>query len=777
MIPDDRFGSPRPMQPPSNDSRLDHAFQEWLQKWRAEDASRLEDFLAEQPKHLRDELRAMVEDYEILREAVGEEVPSFSAGRILGDYRLIRELGRGGMGAVWEADQLSLNRRVALKLLKPQFNFSPLQLQRFHREAMAGGRLQHVSIVQTYAIGESDGVNWIAQELVPGGCTMADSIAAVRDRKILPGDYYPEVARLFIQISDALEHAHRQGVIHRDLKPDNILMNGEDMAKVADFGLAQIEDDLGLSRSGEYLGTPYYMSPEQATTNRMKMDHRSDVFSLGATLYEALTMTRAFEGDTSHQVFQKILMVDPPDPIKLRSRVPRDLAVICGKCLEKNPDRRYGSMAELSEDLRRHLHNQPILARPPGALQRVAKFARRHPVISISGSIATAALVAISILATDLAHQRDLKEDALQVAKEESRTALRVSDYLLSLFLANNPNRARGEVLTARDLLDRGVEQVEHLSQEPLSQAQVLWVMGYAYRGLGLYEEAAPLLERSASIHLQAQGPDHPDTLRAQSEVAVMQFRFGQFAEAEQTQRQAIAGYVRTLGPDHRMTLSARTYLGRILLKQGKLDQAEEQFTQALEVSLEVNFEGHPTTISLLANLGLLERERGNLQEAEAYLLDSIRRSEAERSARDPFTLNSKGYYTMVLLDLGRLEEAERLSREVVETAEQVQGRQHPMVLTHLVQLGRILTEADEAKEAESLFLEALEGQEQGLRADHPDTLRTREALVRLYHETGLLPEALDLAQDLLARTAEDSPRREARQALVLAIQQELQDR
>ncbi|MHC5209802.1 MAG: serine/threonine-protein kinase [Planctomycetota bacterium] len=207
-----------------------------------------------------------------------------AAGRELGDYRLIRRLGAGGMGTVWEAEQVSLGRRVALKLLAPQLSLSEDTVARFHREAVAGGRLNHSGIVVVHEVGEVDGAHFITQELVPGGFTLDDFLRGVAERDELPPGYYRAVAELFAKVADALQAAHEAGVIHRDVKPGNILIDEDDEPKVADFGLAQVNDDLVRSRTLELAGTPFYMSPEQAMSKAMGLDARTDVFSLGATL-------------------------------------------------------------------------------------------------------------------------------------------------------------------------------------------------------------------------------------------------------------------------------------------------------------------------------------------------------------------------------------------------------------------------------------------------------------------------------------------------------------
>ena len=208
-------------------------------------------------------------------------------------------------------------------------------------------------------------------------------------------------------------------MIHRDVKPSNILLTPEGAPKVTDFGLARIEDALALSRTGDFAGTPYYMSPEQAASRRIGIDHRTDIFSLGATLYEMLTLKLPFEGDTSQQVLRKILLEDPPDPRKLRSRTPRDLAVICLKAMEKRPDHRYQSMEELSADLRRFTNNEPIVAKPPGPIARGVKWVRRHPVVSVAGAVAVVALLVISGLWWRATEAEQATAAALTRIKEE----------------------------------------------------------------------------------------------------------------------------------------------------------------------------------------------------------------------------------------------------------------------------------------------------------------------------------------------------------------------
>jgi len=318
-------------------------------------------------------------------------------GTVVGDFRLLALLGQGGMGQVWEADQLSLKRRVAVKFVRPE-RVTAHQLELFAREARAGGRLGHPGIVAVHGHGEAGGLAWIAMEFVGGGWTLKDFLDEVARLGEVPAHYDRHVARFVAELAEAMQTAHEAGVIHRDLKPQNVLVTADDRPKVTDFGLARIVDEAALSVSGDVAGTHFYMSPEQVLGRRMGLDHRTDVFSLGVVLYELLALRRPFLGDTSHQVTEQIVTKDPPELRTIRSKIPRDLAVIAAKALEKERDKRFQSMAELAADLRRHLAHEPIRAHEPSAYERVRKWLRRKPVESAAAAVVVTALVVITLL-------------------------------------------------------------------------------------------------------------------------------------------------------------------------------------------------------------------------------------------------------------------------------------------------------------------------------------------------------------------------------------------
>jgi serine/threonine protein kinase len=345
-----------------------------------------------------------------------DEGSPVAAGRTLGDYRIVREIGRGGMGVVYLAEQVSLRRSVALKVLPAHLTLQPAAIERFQREASTAARLRYRSIVEIYAIGEEGGAHFFAMEFIEGtpldrviermrkeslerldGKTVGFAVSAAAHRKEIeipasleeppptaaPSSawnktYIETTCRLIAQVADALEYAHRGGVIHRDVKPSNVLVREDGTPVLTDFGLAREEGLPSVTLTGEFAGTPHYVSPEQAMARRLAVDHRTDVFSLGVTLYELLTLRRPFEGKSSQEVLAKIIAKEPPNPKRWNPVLPRDLVTIVLKSIEKDPDHRYATAAAFAADLRAFLALQPIAARPASAATKTLKFVRRH---------------------------------------------------------------------------------------------------------------------------------------------------------------------------------------------------------------------------------------------------------------------------------------------------------------------------------------------------------------------------------------------------------------
>ena len=306
----------------------------------------------------------------------------------LGDFQIVREIGRGGMGVVYEAVQVSLGRRVALKVLPPRAAPDQQYVERFQREAQAVARLDHPNIVPIYARGTARSTHYYAMKLVEGR-PLSDVVAGTRARRAASGtaDRGPEVsrrdfrkaARLIAQVAHALEYAHSRGVVHRDIKPSNLILIPEGQVMITDFGLARLLGAPTMTISGQLLGTPVYMSPEQIRVRQQRIDHRTDIYSLGVTLYELLTLETPFRGPTPQAVLHQILDREPAPPRRLDPRIPKALQTICLKAMEKDPGRRYQSAALLAQDLSRFLKGLPITGRPVGPVGRLRRRAARHP--------------------------------------------------------------------------------------------------------------------------------------------------------------------------------------------------------------------------------------------------------------------------------------------------------------------------------------------------------------------------------------------------------------
>ena len=421
-------------------NRVARLFAEFLAAVGGNDGLDFEQWV-QQHRDVESELRALHDDWRKLDKAL-REGPTEPAGRldpareqrdsprpalglregtVVGDFRLTSRMGQGGMGEVWEAEQLSLRRRVAMKFIRPD-RASAEYLDFFHREARAGGRLSHPGIVAVYGHGRSNGLDWIAMELVEGSRTLRDVIG-VLSVESLPLDHDRHTATLIATIADAVQAAHDAKVIHRDLKPGNILITSDGRPKVTDFGLARITDETAISQTGEVAGSYYYMSPEQVAAKRTGIDHRTDLFSLGVVMYEMLALRRPFEGDTSHQIAQQILTADPQELRSLRSRIPRDLVVICEKALEKDRNHRYPTAAALADDLRRFLRKEPIWAQPPTGLERLIKWTRRNPAKSVAVSVTGVALTVILLLLASLAQTNEVLADARDRADKQAKEA------------------------------------------------------------------------------------------------------------------------------------------------------------------------------------------------------------------------------------------------------------------------------------------------------------------------------------------------------------------
>jgi serine/threonine protein kinase len=453
-------------QPAGEDPRLLEAAREYLAELEAGRVPDRQAYLTRHPE-LAAELAECLDGVELAHAAAQVMEPAAPVAtefpaQTLGDFHLLHEVGRGGMGVVYEAVQLSLGRRVALKVLPFAAALDARQLQRFRTEAQAAAGLHHSNIVPVHAVGCERGVHFYAMQLIdgrpldavieelrgsrPSGTTVdvragatADGATSARTshRSGRGRESYRTAARLAAQVADALEYAHEAGVIHRDIKPANLLLDAKGNIWVTDFGLAQV-CDVSLTRTGDLLGTLRYMSPEQAAGQRAVVDQRTDVYSLGATLYELLTLEPIFNGQDRRTLLRQILEEEPRPPRQLDRAIPVELETIVLKALAKAPEDRYATAGAMAADLRCFLDERPILARRPSLVERGRKWLRRHPsfvvaamLVLVSVIVGLAATTVLVSRAEARARQRadeaekrfklaqDAANDLIQVANEE----------------------------------------------------------------------------------------------------------------------------------------------------------------------------------------------------------------------------------------------------------------------------------------------------------------------------------------------------------------------
>jgi serine/threonine protein kinase len=396
----------------------------------------------------------------------GENEAVVPVGR-LGDFDILREIGRGGLGVVYEAKQISLGRRVAVEVLPFAATLDPRQLQRFWTEAQAAAILHHPHIVPVYSVGSERGVHYYAMQFIEGqtlaqiiadlrlqiadlnpsargktpphpnnvkstgsGCNLQSEIgqptvvALSTERSARSPAYFRAVARLGVQAALALDHAHQLGVIHRDIKPANLLVDAASNLWITDFGLARLRSHAGLTLTGDTVGTLRYMSPEQALARRALVDHRTDVYSLGSTLYEALTLQPAYPGDDRDEVLRRISLGEPPLPRRINSQVPYELETIVLKAMAREPERRYATAQELADDLNRFLDHRPVQAVRPTLGERLSKWSWRHKSVLLAvAAVAGLAAVGLLVLAICLWREQAQSRTALELAQKREKEA------------------------------------------------------------------------------------------------------------------------------------------------------------------------------------------------------------------------------------------------------------------------------------------------------------------------------------------------------------------
>ena len=708
----------------------------------------------------------------------GDNTVSKSAVQVsfasMGPYRLIQLLGVGGMGEVWRAEQTEpFHRTVALKLIKSGMDTRAV-VARFDSERQALALMDHPNIAKVFDAGTSPaGRSYFVMEYVPGL-----PITDYCDKHRLT---IKERLGLFIQVCEGVQHAHQKAIIHRDLKPSNVLVEEVDhkaVPKIIDFGLAKATGQrltaiTMFTEAGGVLGTPDYMSPEQADRNERNIDTRTDVYSLGVILYELLVGALPFGSQELREagmeaMLRKISQQEPPRPsTKIRSlgesskdsaakrqeepqslerHLRGELDWITMKALEKDRTRRYGSPSDLAADLQRHLQDQPVLAGPPSAMYRAGKFMRRH---RFSVGVAGATLVLLIGFATMMALQAHRIAKERDRANREAETSKRVSEFMTNMFKVSEPSQARGNSITAREILDKASKDIHtELSKDPEVQAQMMHVMGGVYDSLGLYPQAQSLLTDAVNIRRRVLGPQNPDTLSSINGVCRLLWEQGHYAEAEKLGRETLDMRRRVLGPEHIDTLSSMSQLATILYNEGRYDEAEKLEHETLDLQRRVLGPEHPNTLWSMVILASIFFDEGHYGEAEKLYHDALDIRRRVVGPDHPDTLALMDGYATTLAEEHRHTEAEELLRETLSIRRRVLGPDHRDTLMSMNNLANLLFLEGRYDEAERLEHETQDIQRRVLGPDNPDTAMSTYNLGGIALHKGKRAEALSLLRE-----------------------------
>jgi serine/threonine-protein kinase len=649
-------------------------------------------------------------------------------GERVGPWELLSPLGAGGMGRVFLARRAdaSFEKLVAVKFMHAEL-LSPWLRERFAAERQALAALEHPGIARLLDGGESAaGEPYLVLEYVEG----RPLLAYVLERRL---DLRARVD-LFLQILDAVAYAHRHLVVHRDLKPGNILVTAEGAAKLLDFGIAKILDPSGFSgtatRTFLRALTPEYASPEQVRGEPIST--ASDVYSLGVVLYELLTGERPYRLSTRtpEETSRAVLEQEPRRPSSVasgtrqgvpgveRRRLRGDLDTIGLKALAKDPARRYASVADLAEDLRRHMTGRPVLARPDRLAYRARKFVVRHRWGVAAAALATTSLLLGSGVAVREAATARRAEAG---ARSEAETARRVSEFLVDLFKISEPGEARGNAVTARELLDRGAQRIEEqLGGQPAVRARLLRAIGRAYGELGLYEPASLALERELVAEVALYGPESEEAAATLAVLAKAQMDRGDYADARDSAGRALAIQERLHDPEVLATADTLSQLGIAHWYLGDLDDARRVLERSLSLRERLLGPEHGDLGGILNNVAILRAQQGDLAGARNLYERALALFERDLGEDHPNVARTLNNLAIVRLDAGDAAGARATHERALAVRRRILAPDHPEIAESLNNLGEALRGVGEREAAKAALVDALAIRERALGREHP---------------------------------------------------------
>jgi len=707
----------------------------------------------------------------------------------VGPYRIVRRLGEGGMGTVYLAEQEQpLRRLVALKLIKLGMDTRSV-IARFEAERQALAMMNHPNVARALDAGAAeDGRPYFVMEYVDG-VRITDYCDTQRM------DIAGRLA-LFQSVCDAIQHAHQKGVIHRDIKPSNVLVcrqDGGPAVKVIDFGVAKATNQRLAERTlftehGVLIGTPEYMSPEQAGGDGGDVDTRSDVYSLGVLLYELLVGVLPFDSRTLRQhsleeLHRVIRSEDPPKPTTrlsdlgdlaeqraqergtelsaLRRKLRGDLEWIAMKCLEKDRDRRYAATSELIDDLGRYLRHEPVSAGPPSVSYRLTKFARRHRGFVAAASTVFVVLVAgvASTVTFALAESRQRA-----AAEAQAATTQAINGFLNQMLESVDPKKAKGrDVGMLRDVLDLASERAgTELADQPRVEASVRRTIGQTYMNLGLYAEAGPHLERSVELERLLGAAREREQAASLNLLGVTRGKEGRFQEGEQHLRDAVALRRNVLGPDSPFLGASLNELGKLLMDCGKLKEAKPALDEALAIYEKAYGRDGVETASVLNTLASHASRSGRYEEAEALFLECLDLVGESLDDADSLVMISNLGYTY--MKLGKYAKAEAELLRAIEGLDRVFGPEHQVTLSTRNTLASLMELQKRFDEALSLHRQVLEARRRTLGENHPSVHNSLHNIGNLYLAKGEPEGCIKVTREAIAvATAAYGPKHPAR--------------
>jgi serine/threonine protein kinase/tetratricopeptide (TPR) repeat protein len=732
-------------------------------------------------------------EHQLRRSAVSSEQP----GDVIGVYKLLQQIGEGGFGTVYLAEQEHpVRRRVALKIIKLGMDTRQV-IARFEAERQALAIMDHAGIAKVFDAGATDtGRPYFVMELVNG-----IPITDYCDKQSLR---IAERLELFVQVCQAVQHAHQKGLIHRDLKPSNVLVSTQDdrpVARVIDFGIAKatqarLTEKTLFTEFRQLIGTPEYMSPEQAESS-LDIDTRSDVYSLGVLLYELLTGTTPFDAkelrSKAYAEIQRIIReVEPPrpstrlsqntdtiagvaahrhtEPRKLSASVRGELDWIVMKCLEKDRARRYETASSLAADIRHHLADEPVSAAAPSSAYRLRKTVRRNkgPVVAsatvfivlVAGIIGTTiGLIGQSRQRAIAEQQRAEAERQRQEAQNQEKEsdklaaiAIAVSKFQGDMFASARPS-ASGDKVTVLEVMMSAVKELDagKLKDQPLAEANVREMIGDTLSGLGRESEAEPHLRKSLELRRSALAAPHWGIAQSIQTLAITLGELGQLPEAESLMREALAMRRAVLPAGHTDIAETLTHLGFVLQVVGKYAEAEIMCREAVDMDRKQYPAGHMNITYSLAKLGWLLQVEGKFDEAELVCREALEIRRRNLPAVHPDIAESLNHLAVVLARTDRLAQAEPLFREMLEIDRKSLPAGHPRIGQSVNNLARALQDQGKLAEAEPLQREGLEMRRESLPAGHPYIAQSLKNLAELLREQGKFAEAEPLAREALA--------------------------